>query len=212
MKKKFKIIFCLVLALLITLSTAATAFASTVTYKDSAEDFVFSPGSEYSPSDLFTEFKGVMPGDSLTQTVIIKNEKSEKVDIEIFIRALGAVEGSEDFLSQMTLTVAAPSGAKLFEAPASETAQLSDWVSLGKFASGAEVPLTVILNVPIEMGNDFQNAIGELQWQFKVNKTPVNDRITQTGDYFNLKLICGIAAAALVLVLILLFTRRKTEE
>ena len=98
------------------------------------------------------------------------------------------------------------------KAPANETAQLTDWVSLGKFKSGAEVPLTVILNVPIEMGNDFQSEIGELQWQFKVNKTPVNDRLAQTGDDFNLKLIGGIAAAALILALIMLVTRRKDKE
>ena len=80
MKKYTKKLFTLLITLAITIGLSITAFAEgSVTYKDDAEKFIFAPGSEYSPTDLFTDFKGVMPGDSLKQTIVVKNEKSENI-------------------------------------------------------------------------------------------------------------------------------------
>ena len=228
MKKSIRRIVCLLAVMVMILGTAVTTSASTVTYKNQADKFVFAPGSEYSLTDLFTNFKGVMPGDSLTQQVTVRNEASNKVDVEIFMRALGATDlqnpedgiaevttdESTDFLKEMTLTVVQEGNSTLFEAPANETAQLTDWVSLGKFKSGAEVDLLVTLNVPITMGNDYQERIGALDWQFKVVETPIPDdeKETQTGDSFQLGVplaLMGVAALALILALA---TRRKKQE
>lgn len=184
MKKTIKRISILALALVLMLGMTVTSFAGTsnVTYKDDAEEFIFAPGSEHSVTDLFPDFKGVMPGDSLTQQVEVKNEDSGKNLIRVYMRALGAHEDSVDFLSQMTLTVKAAGGdTELFNAPANQTAQLTDWVELGLFESGASVLLDVTLNVPIEMDDTFQNAIGMLDWQFKIERIPPVDDEDQ-GD------------------------------
>ena len=68
---KRKNICSLALTLLMLLSCLCAAYADTgsVTYDGDAQSFVFLPGSDYSPSDLFPDFKGVMPGDRLTQTL-----------------------------------------------------------------------------------------------------------------------------------------------
>lgn len=214
MKKTTKLMTALVLVVMLLATMCVTAFADgNVTYEGNAKEFVFAPGSEYSPTDLFTDFKGVMPGDSITQQVVIKNTADKNVTVRIYMRALGAQEGSEKFLNQMNLTV---SGNKeLFNAPADQTAQLTDWVYLGEFSSGAAATMDVTLNVPITMDNDFQAGIGYLDWQFKAEEIPVPTPAPnpETGDTMNMGLWIGVAAVcALGVVFVVVAKNRKNRE
>lgn len=204
----------MVLALCLSIAPAAFADAS-VSYKGSAEKFVFAPGSDYSPTDLFENFKDVMPGDTLTQQIEVRNDVKNDVKIKLYMRALGADENSKEFLDQMDLTVKAADGSELFAAPAGETAQLTDWVCLGTFYSGAKTTLNVTLNVPIEMGNDYANQIGTLDWEFAVEELavePTDPVGPKTGDETPVALyaaICAVCAGALVF---LFATRKKKEQ
>ena len=74
MKRTCKTIFSLVLTLLLTVSLATSAFAtSSITFKGFSAGFDFQPGSEYTESDLFDGFKNVMPGDTVTDTITFTN-------------------------------------------------------------------------------------------------------------------------------------------
>lgn len=204
----------MVLALCLSIAPAAFADAS-VSYKGSADKFVFTPGSEYSPTDLFENFKDVMPGDTLTQQIEVKNDVKNDVKIKLYMRALGADANSEGFLNQMNLTVKAADGSELFAAPAGETAQLTDWVCLGTFYSGAKTTLDVTLNVPIEMGNDYANQIGTLDWEFAVEELPVEptDPVgPKTGDDTPVALYAAICAVCAGAVVFLFATRKKKEQ
>lgn len=215
-KKLFILISVLSLALCCVVSASA---AGTVTYDGTAKDFIFAPGSEHSPTDLFSEFKDVMPGDKFTQTVTINNSIDKNVKIDIYMRSLGAQQGSEAFLSQLTLEVAysgKPEMAKMFSAPADQTAQLTDWVLLGTVYSGGVIDLDVTLNVPIELGNDFQDAIGYLDWQFKVEEKPVepDDPLPPTGDVslVPLYIMLMILSAAVIVLFVVKKRRNATAE
>ena len=204
--------FLAVLTVLLGCVTTAYAADGNVLYTEDAGEFVFFPGSDKSLSDLFPNFKGVMPGDTLEQKITVKNDASKDVKVNIYIRSLGAHEDSEEFLSQLKLRVSKSEEnqmAYMFDAAANETAQLMDWVCLGTLYSGGVVNLNVILDVPVTMGNEFQNQIGYLDWEFKVEEFPVEDtdpKPPQTGDnsqVLPVVLLMLVSAGALVVIIVL---------
>lgn len=216
MKKIIAVLFTVVLLL----SSTVTVFAADgkVTYSGNAGNFVFEPGSEHSLTDLFPNFKGVMPGDTLTQKITVKNNADNKVKVKIYIRSLGAHEDSVEFLSQLGLKVAKSEENKMaymFDAAANETAQLTDWVYLGTLYSGGEVNLDVTLNVPVELPNEYQNKIGYLDWEFMIEEFPVepdDPKPPQTGDNSNMGLWLALMLCSGAMLIILLFWRKKDKE
>ncbi len=214
MKKLFLIFTVIVIAITSTISVYADGF---VTYSGKAREFIFKEGSEYSLTDLFSDFKDVMPGDSITQKITVKNEASKQVKVKIYIRSLGANEGSEEFLSKLNLKVKKSSNnnmAYMFDNAANESAPLDKWVYLGTLYSGGKVNLDVTLNVPVELGNDFQDQIGYLDWEFKVEELPVDKEDPKpTGDdNTNVILWSTIIIISVFLFFILIILKKREKE
>lgn len=213
-KRRFSLIW---MVILIFSMSAATLAAGNVTYEGNAEKFIFSPGSEYSPTDLFENFKGIMPGDSLTQRITVRNDASNEVKVKIYLRSLGAENGSEDFLSQMHITVSKSSDDQMeymFEEAENHSESINDWILLGVLYSGGTVDLDVTLDVPISMGNDYQEKIGYLDWQFMVEEFPCESEDPQppkTGDESQI-LLYSVMAAAGIFTFILLFRIRQKKK
>jgi len=201
-------------ALVLTFSVGALAAESSVTYRGGAEKFVFLPGSEWSDTDLFGDgFKGVMPGDTVTQDIIIRNRYQGVDRVLIFMRAeLHDEEGNPlsesvalhedtvsmyDFLSKLSMTV--KRGDKvLFEATADQLDGLKNNVCIGSFKSGYYSTITVELHVPIELGNEYANRVGEIDWVFTAEEIPATEG-PDTGDESRPLLwigLMGLAAAA----------------
>ena len=215
-----KKIITLLITFALLLSSTMTVFAADgkVTYSGNAGNFVFEPGGEHSLTDLFPNFKGVMPGDTLTQKITVKNNADNKVKVKIYMRSLGAHEDSVEFLSRLGLKVDKSEEnemAYMFDAAADEKAQLTDWVCLGTLYSGGEVNLDVTLDVPVEHDNEFQNKIGYLDWEFMIEEFPVepdDPQAPQTGDNSNIGLWIVIMLCSLFMIIILLFWRKKDKE
>ena len=215
-----KKIITLFVVLVLALSSVLPVFATDgkVTYSGNAGNFVFEPGSDHSLTDLFPNFKSVMPGDTLTQKITVKNDADNKVKVKIYMRSLGAHENSVEFLSQLGLKVAKSEEnemAYMFDATANETAQLTDWVCLGTLYSGGEVNLDVTLNVPVELPNEFQNKIGYLDWEFMIEEFPVEEgdpKPPQTGDNSHMGLWFALMISSLAMLIILLVWRKKDKE
>ncbi len=203
----------LVIALLIVMAMLPVSADGNVSYDGTG--FVFEPGSEESLSDLFTEFKDVMPGDELTQKITVRNENTD-VKVKLYLRSLGAHEDSKEFLSKLKLKVSLSDVNEMgymFDANADETDGLSDWVLLGTLYAGGEVNLDVTLEVPVELESEYMNEIGYLDWEFMAEELPVekDDPVPPlTSDDSNLMLYGGMAAvSALVMILLVLFKKRR---
>ena len=198
---------------------SVTAFAqSKVSYEGKASDFIFEPGSSYSPTDLFAEFKNVLQGDTLTEKITVKNDASNKVKVKLYLRSLGAEKGSEDFLSQLRLKVSKSGDSEqayMFDAAPSQTAGLADWVYLGTLYSGGQVDLEVTLEVPESMGNDYKEAVGYLDWQFKAEELPIeadDPEIPKTGDESKPWQYAVLAGTSALALLPIAFSKRRAEK
>ncbi len=215
-----KRLFTLLLAAALLLISPVSAFAADgeVIYNGNAGDFIFDPGTVFSPTDLFPNFKDLMPGDTLTQKITVRNDANNQVKVKIYMRSLGAHEDSVEFLSQMDLSVVKSSDnpmAYMFDAAADQTAGLTDWVCLGTLYSGGEVNLDVTLTVPVELDNEFQSLIGYLDWEFMVEELPIepeDPKAPQTGDRSGIGLWLALAAGSLTLLIFLLLWRKKEKE
>ena len=193
--------------LLFFVAVPVMAAEGNVTYSGNAGKFIFTPGSEESLTDLFPNFKDVMPGDVLTQDIVVKN--NAKKSVKISMRALGAHEDSKEFLSKLDLYVEKVTDTPLFEASADETAQLTQWREIGVLAPGGEAQLQVGLQVPSDLDNDSKKTSGYLDWEFMVEE--IEDKDPQTGDVARVGFwILGIIISGTA-VLVLAGKRRKSS-
>ena len=171
-------------ALVTTSIFPAFAADSSVTYEGGAEKFVFLPGSEYTDTDLFDNFKNVMPGDSLEQKIVVKNDYKGCDYVKIYMRAEAHDEETNplsanvavdketvasmlDFLSQLSMKVYL--GDKvIYDASPDELDGLKENVLIGALSYGVSTELTVTLDVPAELGNEYAYREGEVDWVFTV--------------------------------------------
>ncbi|MBR6668411.1 MAG: hypothetical protein IKL25_08645 [Clostridia bacterium] len=191
----------LMLLLLAGMALAGANAESNVLFKGGAENFVFMPGSVFTDSDLFSNFKNVMPGDVITQRIIVKNNSGKKV--RIFLRAEPVDEKHAEFLSHLNLQVTSKNE-HVFDAAASQTAQLTENVPLGVFKTAGSTELVLTLTVPYDLGNEYMLATGIVPWTFTVEEY-IEEDTPHTGDSFDLStwlLAAGMILAAIVYVLI----------
>ena len=187
MKKTCKTMLSLLLALVMALSLSVSSFAADPTvdivYKGRDKLLITPKTTEFTTTDLFGGgFKGVMPGDTRTETITFKNESTSRNSyVELYIKAIphdaanqpedkaiADVEKMNEFLSQLTMKVTnAVDGKVIFEGSPDKKGDLANSVLLGTFYRGAEKTiLKVELSVPQAMDNTYANMHGEVDWQF----------------------------------------------
>ena len=208
MKKSCKAILSLVLMLLMVMSLAAPALAEEATITFDGTDFTFGPGSAYTNTDLFPNFKGVMPGDVLTQSITFKNEAQDYDYVKLYLKAVPhpdehtedqpmsetvletekTLESMNDFLSQLSMKVW--NGADTAAEPIFEGKPNAEFgaVELGRVNKGETAALTVELAVPIELGNEYMYRVSDVDWVFTVEafrETQLTVRkVWDDGNYY----------------------------
>ena len=232
MKKTMKTIASLVMMLVLLLGIGAPAYAldGNVTYQGGAEKFVFTPGSGYTDTDLFDGFKNVMPGDELTQTIQVKNGFFGTGSVKIYLRAVAHDEAANplsenvaatgetvatmsDFLSQLSMQVYKQDGTCIFSGSPNELDGLKNNVLLANVPRGKSVTLTVVLGVPSDLGNEYANRVGEVDWVFTAEELDPQGN-PKTGDTSNLTLwivVMVVCLAAIAVVAFLILKKKKAK-
>ena len=255
MKKITKTLFSLICSTVFMFTLPLTAFAadSTITFEGKSAGFTFEPGSEYTATDLFDNFKDVMPGDVLTEEITIKNNASDCDYINLYIRAVAHdeddnpltysetfenedgndqadLEGQRDetvatmtdFLAQLSMKVY-HNGTLIQEVSPDQLNGLVNNTFLGTYRHGSTGKLVVELEIPLSLGNEYANRVGEVDWVFTVEAlddpippTPAPTPgvvVPQTGDDSNLLIyVCGLLMGAVILVALMYVKKVKNKE
>ena len=174
------IVFTIAVCLCLAIIEPAQALRAGVYFEGGAENFVFYPGSEWSDTDLFSELKNALPGDTLDEKFKIRNAAPEYDYIKLYLRAdthndanplsekvaeAETITSMQDFLSQLELKVW--NGDELiYDAAPSELAGLTNNAYLGSYHNGDATIIKVELLVPSSLGNEYMHRVGEVDWIF----------------------------------------------
>lgn len=171
--------------LLMVMSLVSTAFAasSDITFNGFSKGFDLQPGSEYTKTDLFGNFKNVMPGDTVTETITFTNSATDCDFVNLYMRAEAHDETANplsskvaeketvatmtEFLSRLSMKIW--NGTELiYDSSPDEPDGLKSNQFLGTFRTGETATLKVELTVPIDLDNEYANRLGEVDWIFHV--------------------------------------------
>lgn len=142
--------------------------ASSVTYQNQADLFLFLPGDK----DLFENFKGVMPGDVRTQSIVMRNDSPNIVDF--FLKINPVDEEARAFLSQMNLTVE-EGGEIIFNEALDEQGLFEDYRLIRSLDPESETVLELQLEVSKAMGNAFMDQEAEVEWIIMIEEIEIED-------------------------------------
>ena len=231
----------LMLVMLLSLSVTAFADAPNINYVGGdIKPFVFTANTtEYDTgSDMFANFKNMMPGDSRTQEITLKNSLTGYYKITVYFKAFPHTDSSGDnapkykghhepftpeeladmqeFLSNFDMTITNRRGEILYDDLASggDGGGPEDWTKITTLNRGESATITVTLKAHLDMGDDdkFKNYIGEVDWKFRAVEIPYEPTEPRTGDSSQIWLyaaICLVSAAAVVGILVI--KKKKAE-
>lgn len=156
------------------------------------DDFKINAGKD---NDLFSNMKGLMPGDEVSNTISINNNSSRRVTFYLKAscdyKASGkdAVNGNgkvvtvdgkifhEDLLDLIDMTISADNtviysgkaSGKTMDGQDSELITSNYGIKIGDVAAKASAQLTVTIKLPgAEMTNEYMDAFGAVDWMFIV--------------------------------------------
>lgn len=239
LNKKIKAMGALVLALTLTLGLSLTAFAadSKVEYQD-GQVFVITPGTA-TATDLFDEFKGVLPGDVLTEEVTVRNNTTDCDYIKVYLQALPhdeednpiseevleailadvrrddgtttELEYMVDFLAQLEMHVYNGSD-EIFDDSPDQADGLASPVYLGTLRNGETLQLDVELLIPVDLDNQYAGRIGEVDWVFTVEGYD-DEQIIETGQLaWPIPVFCAAGICLIAAGVILMVKQRRKRE
>jgi len=166
---------------------------------------------EFSSDDLFAKFKGVMPGQSLSQQIILRNETSHPLRIFIKGKPIGAAERAFLQLASLEGTI---NGHLVFDyrTPATD---LSSEVVLAVLPAQASSVMEVVLSTPLDLSNEYQSTSYTYVWILRAVDDLIaggSDNPPSTGVHFRYLLLPSVFVLLGAIFLFIPWKRRRREE
>lgn len=167
-------------ALLLAVAPIAHAAAiPTVLFNGTAQTFTFQNVTTNVDSagdtvpDLFSSLKSIVPGDSITQDIILSVQKiPNDQQVTIYLQAESENDDYNTLLESATLQVV-HDGEEI-------TQSLADPVALGVFDSAATKETAVTLTIPVSVGNEISGLSANIDWVFSAEYAPETQTSTGT--------------------------------
>ena len=168
-----------------------------------------------------------MPGDELTQTIQVKNGFFGTGSVKIYLRAVAhdeqtnplsanvaasgeTVATMSDFLSKLYMEVWQGDRC-IYTGTPDQLDGLKNNILLASVPRFGSVTLTVKLQVPKELGNEYANRVGEVDWVFTAEELDPQGN-PKTGDTSNLTLWIVVMVVCLVAVAVVAFLILKKKK
>lgn len=185
-------------------------------------------------TDLFANFKNLMPGTSRTQIIKVTNSSNKEVEISLKAEAVDQDKMSSSQLALVEqllneyATITIQNGEEtLYSGAISGNPELQNAAaSLGTFAAGTEKDMTVSLSISPKMDNRYLDLLGKVRWVFtasgeedsagsgRPSRPSVSTSVAtpKTGDISTIPTQISFAAATLLLGSGLLLRKKEEKE
>ena len=192
---------------------------------------------ELSRTDLFHNFKNLLPGYARTQNISIKNRYKEPVEIHLVSMDVDKNSGIDNSLVKdllfkyVKVKVEDRNGQTIYQGAIKGKGECD--ITLGTYVSGQSRDLKVSLQVSPEMSKEYSNLMGQVKWAFAAVETEVEEpeepqvvppqetpnipepekpvlavqRLVQTSDYNHI--ILGIGLCMIGVIGLVVFKKRE---
>lgn len=129
---------------------------------------------EVSRTDLFHNFKDLLPGSARTQRIHVSNDYNDDVSLHLVAMDVDGNSGIKDPLVKdllykfVTVRVQDSKGKRIYEGPVRGNGEVD--IPLGDYAHGEGSDLLVRLKVDSEMTSEYSNLMGQVKWAFEARE------------------------------------------
>ena len=167
-----------------------------VSYEGGAQGLIANAG------DLFHNFRSLMPGDTVSDSLVIGNGYTKPV--RLFFRIEGT--NNDDLAKQVKLCIRAGE-LQIFSGT---LADAMNEIYLAYMTPGWTAVLTYDLEVPEELKNEYTLADSEQKWIFRAEVSQEKSLIPNTGDFSDpMKYVIGFMLSLLTAGCVLALLKRK---
>lgn len=176
----------------IALATSAVAPATAVADETAKFEYLGGADAMVEPDrDIFEHIGSMMPGDSETGVVEVRN--SSNVPVRLWFWAeedIRGTEAAESMLSAMTIEIVDMDTERAIYTGLLHPDGYNDPIDLGLYAPGAGARLAYEVTLPAELTNEYMEQTAGITWTFAAEdepetsgKTPLSDTKGAGGHY-----------------------------